>query len=285
MLREVLHAAWRLRRFRLACYWLAFSILGLSIGPWIVPHDPLAQFTEVLIRPDGSLVGPFEIPRFWLGADPLGRDEFSRLVAGGGLSLAVAAMAAFIAVALGLAVGLSAGYLGGRFDSLAMRAVDFVLSLPFLLIAIALNRVFNKPGLVTLALLLGCLSWTSLARVVRARTLQVRDLGYVRAAKSLGFGPLYVMWHHVLPNVLAPTLVLGTTTLGGMVLVESAMSFLGLGIRPPLPTWGSMLRDGQELMLHAPHLVLLPGILIAATVFSLNLLGESLRDVLDARTR
>ncbi len=284
MLADLFRAAAGFWRFRIALALTLCVGLFAIIGPFIAQHDPIAQFTEVLIDDKGRLAGPFEVSGFWLGADAVGRDEFSRLVHGGKVSLIVAVVASSIAVSLGLLVGMLAGYLSGPVDSFLMRLVDFVLSLPFLLVAIALNRVINRPDMLTVAVLLGLLSWTSLARVVRTKTLQVRRCGYVIAARALGYGPWHIMWRHILPNVSAPALVLGTTTLGNMILMEAAMSFLGLGVRPPVPSWGSMLREAQDLMIHAPHLVLFPGLLVGMAVFAFNLMGEALRDVLDVRS-
>ncbi len=284
MLVELFKAAAKFWRFRIALALTLFILLFATLGPLIAVHDPVAQFTEALIDDKGHLAGPLEVPGFWLGADAVGRDEFSRLVHGGKVSLIVAVVASSIAVSLGLLVGMLAGYLSGPVDSFLMRLVDFVLSLPFLLVAIALNRVINRPDMLTVAILLGVLSWTSLARVVRTKTLQVRRCGYVVAARALGYGPWHIMWRHILPNVSAPALVLGTTTLGNMILMEAAMSFLGLGVRPPIPSWGSMLREAQDLMIHSPHLVLFPGLLVGIAVFAFNLMGEALRDVLDVRS-
>ncbi len=188
-----------------------------------------------------------------------------------------------LAVFLGLLIGVGSGYFGGALDFVSMRVVDVFLSLPFLLIAIAINRVINNPALWTMYVLLGVLSWTTLARVVRAKTMQVREMEYVQAARALGMSQWRIILRHVLPNVMGPVIVLGTTLVAQMIIFESAMSFLGLGVQPPASTWGTMLNDGMTMIGYAPRLVVLPSVLIVITVFGFNLLGEGLRDALDPK--
>ncbi len=250
------------------------------VGPWLAPRSPEEQFASGL--------GANGIPRapdslFLLGADSLGRDALSRLLHGGVVSMQVAFLATSLAMLLGLGVGLLSGSVGGRLDNVCMRAVDVLLSLPFLLIAIAVNRAVSNPSLWSLYVLLGCLSWPSLARVTRAKVQQVRELDYVQAARALGLGRLHVALRHVLPNVLGPALVIGTTMVADMIIAESAMSFLGLGVQPPTASWGSMLHEGRTLMAYAPHLLIAPGVMIAMAVFGFNLLGEGLRNALDPK--
>lgn len=256
------------------------------VGPIFAPFTPDTIFDEGL-REDGIPVSPgtkVEGERaFLLGADSIGRDELSRLLFGGRVSLSVALGAVGIAGLLGFGAGLLSGYFRGAVDAILMRLVDFVLSLPFLLVAIALNRVIDDPSLFWLCLLLGLLSWTTLARVTRAKVLQVRELEYVQAARALGASDARIIAQHIVPNVLGPAIVIATTMVANIIIVESAMSYLGVGVKPPTASWGSMLRDGQEYLLYAPRLVLLPGALIVATVFGFNLLGEGLRDALDPK--
>ncbi|MBX3275938.1 MAG: ABC transporter permease [Sandaracinaceae bacterium] len=258
---------------------VAVMLVGF-VGPMLAPHPPDRIFDEGLSE-DGTPAGPSA--HMMLGADSIGRDELSRLLYGGRVSLGVALGAVAIAGLLGFGAGLVSGYFRGLADRGLMALVDFVLSLPFLLVAIALNRVIENPALWTLCLLLGLLSWTTLARVTRAKTLQVRELEYVQAARALGATHARILLRHVLPNVLGPAIVIATTMIASMIIVESAMSFLGLGVKPPTASWGSMLRDGQEYLQYAPRLILLPGALIVATVFGFNLLGEGLRDALDPK--
>ncbi|MEM6958672.1 MAG: ABC transporter permease, partial [Myxococcota bacterium] len=222
-----------------------------------------------------------------LGGDTVGRDELSRLLHGGAISMAVALVATAIAVFLGLTIGVLSGYFGGLTDMASMRLVDLVLSVPFLLLAITVQRVFSSTdpdeSLMVLFGLLGFLSWTTLARVVRAKALQVRRLEYVQAAIALGMGHGRVLLRHVLPNVIGPAIVIGTTLVAQMIIAESAMSYLGLGVQPPRASWGSMLREGQDMLTVAPRLVLLPAGLIVMAVFGFNLLGEGLRDAFDPK--
>jgi peptide/nickel transport system permease protein len=279
--------AWR--RFRRNRGALAGAILVIMVtvtavvGPWIAPHDPNEQFTDTLLAEDGLPVGIGAQPGFLLGADAIARDELSRLLHGGRVSMQVAFFATALAVVLGLSIGVLTGFFGGVLDFTGMRLVDVLLSIPFLIIAIAIHRAIDSPSLWSLYLLLGFLSWTTLARVTRSKAMQIRELEYVEAARALGMNRGAIVLRHVLPNVLGPAIVIGTTMVAQMIIVESAMSFLGLGVRPPQASWGSMLHDGQSLLAHSPRLVLLPGLLIAMTVFGFNLLGEGLRDALDPK--
>lgn len=275
-----------LRRFRknrgalAGAVLVAFVTLAAFVGPLLAPHDPDRQYDHALAE-DGTPVAPNA--EFPLGADPIGRDELSRILHGGRVSMQVAFFSTGLAMLIGLIVGIGAGYFGGGVDSFAMRSVDVLLSVPFLLIAIAINRIVDNPELWTLYLLLGLLSWTTLARVVRSKTLQVRELDYVQAARALGMSLSRILLRHVLPNVVAPAIIIGTTMVAQMIIIESTMSFLGLGVKPPQSSWGSMLYQAQDLFTHAPRLVVYPGMMIVATVFGFNLLGEGLRDALDPK--
>jgi ABC-type dipeptide/oligopeptide/nickel transport system permease subunit len=275
------------RRFRsnrgalLGALLVTCLVLLALLGPLFSPYPPNEQLPQGIAElglprtPDGE---------FWLGTDTLGRDELSRLLHGGRVSLEVALIATTLALVLGLSVGILSGYAGGWFDAVAMRAIDVLLSLPFLLVAVAVNRAVPGSNVTTLCLLLGFLSWPALARITRAKVLAVRELAYVEAAQALGARTPHILLRHVLPNVMGPAVVVATTMVAEMIIAESAMSFLGLGITPPEATWGSMLYEGREMMAHAPRLLALPAALIAAAVFGFNLLGEGLRDALDPKT-
>jgi ABC-type dipeptide/oligopeptide/nickel transport system permease subunit len=256
------------------------ATLCAFLGPAFAPRPPNEQVPEGL-SDLGIPLGPNAT--FLLGTDALGRDELSRLLHGGRVSMEVALFATAIALALGLSVGVASGYYGGLVDGIAMRLTDTLLSLPFLLIAIAVHRAIARPGIATLYILLGCFSWPALARVTRAKVMQVKQLEFVSAARALGARSLRVLFRHVLPNVIGPAVVLGTGMVADMIIVESAMSFLGLGVQPPQASWGSMLYESRELMTHAPHLLIAPAALIVVTVFGFNLLGEGLRDALDPK--
>jgi peptide/nickel transport system permease protein len=231
-----------------------------------------------------------------LGTDELGRDLLARLLDGGRVSLAVGVAAAVAAGTIGTAVGLLAGFLGGRVDAVLMRLTDGVIALPLLPLAVVLAAVdATKLGvppalagaegasvlrLVAVAALFG---WTTTARLVRAGALAAREQDYVRAAVALGASPARLMLVHVLPNVASPVVVATTLSVGNLILLESVLSFLGLGIQPPLASWGNMLTNAQELVWSAPRLAVLPGLMIFATVVACNFVGDGLRDALDPR--
>ncbi len=231
-----------------------------------------------------------------LGTDELGRDVLLRLAEGGRISLVIGVAAALTAAALGTLIGLVAGYLGGWTDRLLMRMTDAVIALPLLpllivLAALDLNKLGIPPALarsdeislmriVALAVLVG---WTTAARLVRGATLVTRNRDFVRAARSLGAGVPHILWLHILPNVLAPLVVATTLSVGDVILLESVLSFLGLGIQPPLASWGSMLSNGQELIETAPLLAVYPGVMIFLTVIACNLFGDALQQHFDPR--
>lgn len=262
---------------------VVFVTLTAVLGPFVAPHDPNEQFRDTLIGDDGTLAGIGQVAGHLLGADGIGRDHLSRLLHGGSISMLVAYFATALAIAIGTFAGITAGYFGGVVDTAWMRSVDLLLSLPFLLVAIALIRVIDDPALWVLVLMMALLSWTTLARVTRAKTMQVRELEYIQAARALGMGHARILFRHILPNVLGPIIVLGTTLVARMIIFESALSFLGLGVQPPQASWGSMLQEGQTLIDATPRLMLLPAGLITMTVFGFNLLGEGLRDAFDPK--
>jgi peptide/nickel transport system permease protein len=271
---------------------LAAITLACLIGP---PLGAAAGFdaatVDLLHRLAGSsLTHP-------LGTDELGRDELLRLLAGGRVSLAIGMAAALTAAAFGTVVGLVAGYLGGWTDRLLMRATDAVIALPLLPLLIVLAaldlRKLGVPGwiarsddisfvrIVVLAVLVG---WTTAARLVRGATLVTRSRDFVRAAGSLGAGVPHILWVHILPNVLAPLIVATMLSVGDVILLESVLSFLGLGIQPPLASWGTMLTNAQDLTETAPLLALYPGLMIFLTVIACNLLGDTLQERSNRRT-
>ena len=253
------------------------------LGPVFAPYDESTQFTEVLILDNGLPASPFEKEGHPLGGDSIGRDELSRLLFGGRVSMLVAFAVTAMAAVIGIFIGMVTGFFGGKIDFFAMRFVDVVLSLPFLIIATAVQASIENAGLVVLCTLLGFLSWMTLARVVRSKTMQVRELEYVQAARALGMSTLRVLFRHVLPNILGPAVVIITTMVANVIIAESALSFLGFGVKPPTSSWGSMMKDGQAYLANAPHLVILPGVLIMMAVFGFNMFGEGLRDALDPK--
>ncbi|MFA9410190.1 MAG: ABC transporter permease [Deltaproteobacteria bacterium] len=258
------------------------TALGL-VGPWLAPYDPVDQFTDTLLLGNGLPAGPGVDPGHWLGGDVLARDELSRLLSGARVSMLVAYLATALAVLIGVTLGLVSGYVGGRIDTLLMRLVDVVLSMPFLLIAIVMQRVWDAPGIWTICVVLGVLSWTTLARITRAKTMEARELDYIQAARALGLRHFRILARHVLPNVIGPIIAIATILVARMIIAESALSFLGLGVRPPTASWGSMLNDSQSLLLGVPRLTLYPAVLISMAVFGFNLFGEGLRDAFDPK--
>jgi len=261
---------------------VAVTAVGL-VGPWFAPYDPVEQFTDTLLLYNGLPAGPGAQPGHWLGGDILARDELSRLLSGARVSMLVAYLATALAVLIGVTLGLVSGYVGGRVDTFLMRLVDVVLSMPFLLIAIVMQRVWDAPGIWTICVVLGVLSWTTLARVTRAKTMEARELDYIQAARALGLRHFRILARHVLPNVIGPIIAIATILVARMIIAESALSFLGLGVRPPTASWGSMLNDSQSLLLGVPRLTLYPAVLISMAVFGFNLFGEGLRDAFDPK--
>lgn len=251
------------------------------LGPWVAPWDPAYQDIELGLDADGAPLGPSA--RHWLGTDPLGRDVASRLLVGARISLTVGAVATTIALGIGVFLGLVSGWSRGALDTLVMRLTDVVLSFPFLLLAIALVGIREERGISNVFIVLGVLGWTTMARVVRGKVLAEREKEYVEAARALGYSDARILFRHVLPNVIGPVVVLATLGVAASILAESVLSYLGLGVPPPTPSWGAMISEGQPWYRLAPHLIFLPGGLILLTVLGFNLLGEALRDVLDPR--
>lgn len=231
-----------------------------------------------------------------LGTDELGRDVLARLLRGGQVSLAVGLATAVVAAAIGTVIGLLAGYHGGPLDALLMRFTDGVIALPLLPLLIVLAAadpiklglpadVLQSPlaGVLRIVAIIALIGWTTVARLVRAATLSVRQREFVLAAVAVGAGPLRIMTWHILPNVISPVIVATTLSVGNIILLESALSFLGLGVQPPLPSWGNMLSGALELIWSAPALAVWPGLLIFATVLAFNFLGDGLQEALDPK--
>jgi peptide/nickel transport system permease protein len=261
---------------------IVLAMIALSLlAPLLSPHDPNASFKSRTLTAEGVPVGPSR--EFPLGADSVGRCELSRLLHGGRVSLAVAFAATSIVIVVGTAVGLAAGYFGGAVDMGLMRMVDALMSFPFLLVVMALNRILHKPGLWVVFLVLGLLSWLSLARQVRARTMQLRELDFVFAARALGATSWRVVSRHIFPNLASLVIVVATTLVAQMIVAESVLSYLGVGVTPPAASWGSMLQEGESLTRAVPRLTLAPGLAILVTVVGFNLLGEGLRDAFDPK--
>lgn len=273
------HAWRRLRASWSAMFGLVLVIAMLALaaaGPFVAPQDyrsTSSDAAQMRAAPSGAA---------WFGRDDLGRDVFSRMLHGAHLTLGVGAATVCIGLLAGGPLGLASGYFRGRVDQAIMRAADVALALPDYLLALAVMAVLG-PSLFNAMLAVSIGMTPKFARIVRASALQESGQDYVAAARAVGAGHLRCLAIHVLPNCLAPMLVLATLSMGTAILYTSSLSFLGLGAQPPLPEWGAMLAEGREVFLQAPHMMLFPGGAIALAVLGINLLGDGLRDALDVR--
>ncbi len=279
-LRRVLRELFRNRAALVGLVILLGVVVSAILAPAITPYDPIVQEITFRLKPPGWAGPGGQI--YPLGTDHLGRDILSRIIFGARISLIIGLSAVAVAGTLGTLIGLVAGYRGGRVDDLCMRLTDTMLAMPFILLALAVIAVLG-PSLRNIIFVLGVTSWVSYARVVRAEVLTLRTREFVAAARALGGGGRRIVFRHLLPNVLTPVIVIATLEVARMIILESALSFLGLGVQPPTPTWGGMLADGRAYLSTAWWLATLPGLSIMLTVLGINLLGDWLRDVLDPR--
>ncbi len=270
------------KSFRAGAFLVGVLVLFAVLGPLVAAHDPQTSDFVGGVTPEHLPVGPNG--EFWLGTDRLFRDVFARLASGARLSLLIGIAATIIATSVGSLVGILAGWYQGRWlDTVLMRVVDVGLAFPFLLIVMALGAALERTTASTIFLTLGLTGWLGVARIVRSKTLQIRSLDYVLAARSLGQSTPRILLRHVLPNISGPIVVLATILVAQMILAESVLSYLGAGIAPPTPTWGHMLFEGQDYLTAAPWISGAPGVAILLSVLGFNLLGEGLRDALDPR--
>ncbi len=299
----------RLLRNRLAasgvCLILCLIIGALSAPAWVrlgTLPAPSVQAGEGLDE-DGMPLPPSS--RYWLGTDQLGRDVLSRVLHGARVSLAVGAAAVLTATVLGLAVGLTAGFYGGRLDLVLMRFTEMNMTIPAILLAVAFaglmdGRVVHlhpaswdwhwldlrlQRGMTSLFVVIGFVCWPGMVRVIRGEVLALREREFVAAARALGASDRRVILRHILPNLLPTVIVLAAMNVGYTILLEAGLGYLGIGVPPPAPTWGSMINDGQPYFVSAPHIVIVPGLAIVLTVLGFNLFGQGLQEVLDHRGR
>jgi oligopeptide transport system permease protein len=271
--------AWlRLRKNRLAVFGICSLLviaLACFIGPLVSPYGYEDQNLDLGAAPPG--------PAHWLGTDTLGRDLLVRLLYGGRVSIAVGLSATFVALTIGVVYGAVAGFFGGKRDAFMMRTVDIMYSLPFPIFVILLMVFFGR-NIILLFVAIGAVEWLTMARIVRGQVMAVKRMEFIEAARSLGFGRRRIIFRHILPNILGPIIVYTTLTIPGVMLLEAFLSFLGLGVQPPMSSWGVLIKDGAEKMEEFWWLLIFPGTVFSLTLFSLNFLGDGLRDALDVRS-
>lgn len=266
------------------CALAGAAIAVAALAPILAPTDPLAQ-TDVLrtrflpplsMTPEGTM--------HWLGTDRFGRDVLSRMVYGARISLTVGLLSVGLSTIIGLTVGVTAGMLGGRADRLLMALTDAALALPRLVLLLALVALFD-PSLLLVTVVLGCTGWMSVARLARAETRSTISRPFIQAARAYGSPTWRLAGRHVLPNTLTPVIVAGALAVGNAITLESGLAFLGLGVPPPAPSWGSMIAGGRDALVFAPWIAFFPGMAIAVLVVAFNLIGDGLRDWLDPQSR
>jgi len=257
---------------------LLVILAGVIVGPFLVPHSPIAI--------DHAILGFPQPPSWshWLGTDLLGRDVLARALVGGRVSIAIGVTAMLIAIVFGTLYGGIAGMAGGAADAVMMRFVDALLSFPTFFLIITVEALLNRFALGIIVLILGLLSWMSVARLVRAEVLSLRERDFIEAARAIGARPARLLLRHLIPNALAPVIVAATFSIGDNILAEAGLSYLGLGVQPPVPSWGNMLQDVLlPAVRSAPWIVATPGLLIMSTLVAFALIGEGLRSAVDVK--
>ena len=268
----------RLRKNKLAMIGLVvivFMVIIAILTPWIAPYSYEEQNLNLGATPPSA--------EHWLGTDVFGRDQLTRVLYGSRVSLMVGFIATAVALLIGVLWGTTAGYVGGRVDAIMMRMVDVLYALPFAIFIILLMVVFGR-SLLLLFLAIGAVEWLTMARIVRGQVLSLKQQEFIEAAVAMGLSRWQIMRRHLIPNVLGPIIVYTTLTIPSVILLESFLSFLGLGIQPPQSSWGSLISYGVETMEEYPWLLIFPGLTLSITLFSLNFLGDGLRDAMDPRT-
>jgi len=277
------HSLWsdafdRLKKNKLAVIsgFILIALIVLAIfAPWIAPHSYSYQNLEL------GAVGPSST--YWLGTDTLGRDQFSRILYGARVSLLVGFVATAVALVIGVSWGIVAGFFGGKIDSTMMRIVDILYGLPFIIFIVLLMVIFGR-NIWLLFLAIGAVEWLTMARIVRGQVLTLKNQEFVLAAQAMGVKNLSLFFRHILPNILGTIAVYATLTIPQVMLLEAFLSFLGLGVQPPMSSWGTLIRYGVESMEEYPWMLIFPGLIFTITLFCLNFFGDGLRDAIDPRS-
>jgi len=268
----------RLKKNKLAVIsgFILIALIVLAIfAPWIAPHSYSYQNLEL------GAVGPSST--YWLGTDTLGRDQFSRILYGARVSLLVGFVATAVALVIGVSWGIVAGFFGGKIDSTMMRIVDILYGLPFIIFIVLLMVIFGR-NIWLLFLAIGAVEWLTMARIVRGQVLTLKNQEFVLAAQAMGVRNLSLFFRHILPNILGTIAVYATLTIPQVMLLEAFLSFLGLGVQPPMSSWGTLIRYGVESMEEYPWMLIFPGFIFTITLFCLNFFGDGLRDAIDPRS-
>lgn len=280
---EWLQAWRRFRANRLALLGLAVVLILVTVAALasvLAPYDPAFSLRGMRGAPPST--------EHWFGTDTNGRDLLSRVIFGARIALAVGIGATLLQVVIGVTIGAIAGFFGGWTDTILSRLIDTLMSMPVLALLTLLAAVLrdkNIPSVLLTVMVIGFTGWSRFARVVRADVMSLKNRDFVIAAQSSGVTPLRIIFRHMLPNVLGPVIVLASLGIGGIIILEAALSFLGLGVRPPTPSWGVILSDGRSFITNYPHIVISPGVMIVITVLAFNFFGDGLRDALDPKQR
>lgn len=275
--KEILIKTFKSNKTSVVGLFMAFSVVTIAlIAPWISPYDPIAQDMNIQHAPP-SWAHPF-------GADSYGRDQFSRILWGSRVSLVVGILSVLFAMVAGIPLGMIGGYKGGRIDNLVLRFIDIFMSFPIVILGLLVLAIMG-PGLSKIVIAIGVALTPRIARLARGSTLSIKGKEYIEAARAVGQNDGKIMFVHVLPNIFGEILVMGTLWVATAIIVEASLSFIGLGVRPPTPSWGAMIRDGLDQLTNAPWLSLFPGLAIFTSVFSFNLIADGLRDISDPKLR
>jgi oligopeptide transport system permease protein len=257
---------------------VAGAILLAIVAILAILASVIAPFSYQAQNLGLGAVGP--CPAHWLGTDVLGRDMLTRILYGGRVSLMVGISATLVSLVIGVGYGAIAGYLGGRVDATMMRCIDIIYAFPFTIFVIILMVMFGR-NIVLLFCAIGAVEWLTMARIVRGQVLSIKKQEYIEAAVALGLGRRRIIFRHIVPNVLGPVIVYATLTVPSVMILEAFLSFLGLGVQPPMSSWGSLIKEGAEAMESYPWLLVFPGLVLSLVLFALNFLGDGLRDALD----